>query len=160
MSESNVPGETRDVFERAGIANPHWLRSAAIAAKTMGSRRKKYSGSGDPYLNFILTARLKGVEVADVFRDYLGLKLARHMVDAGNFGDESSVDTDIDMANYALLSAGWKMRDAGDRLQAMLACGEWVEVDALLRVLEMTRGDLIDAAVVKSLGARSGAQAG
>lgn len=116
---------------RAKEANPWWFRAMMRAARVMSGRRKKYSGASDPFTNFVLTARAKGVAVQEVFRDYLTLKLARHMVDTGDFSDEGATDTDLDMGNYAFLSAGWRSKEPADRVRAMLAAGAWVEIGDL-----------------------------
>ena len=123
--------EVLDVLEDAQEANPHWFREVLAAAKKMASRRKKYSGDTDSYTNFIIMARILGECVSRVFVYYKVIKLARDIVGAGDFADESMVDTDHDEGNYSFISAGWRTRSPQSRLQAMLSCGNWVEVETL-----------------------------
>ncbi len=118
-------------LEGAKESNEHWFSVLVDAAGVMSERRKKYSGKTDPYTNFIIMARALGTRVTGVFNFYKIIKLARSLVDSGDFADESMFDTDLDEGNYAYLSAGWRKRDPKSRLTAMLEIGNWVEVETL-----------------------------
>ncbi len=118
-------------LEGAKESNEHWFSVLVDAAGVMSERRKKYSGKTDPYTNFIIMARALGTRVTGVFNFYKIIKLARSLVDSGDFADESMIDTDLDEGNYAYLSAGWRKRDPKSRLVAMLEVGNWVEVETL-----------------------------
>ncbi len=118
-------------LEGAKESNEHWFSVLIDAASIMSERRKKYSGKTDPYTNFIIMARALGTRVTGVFNFYKIIKLARSLVDSGDFADESMIDTDIDEGNYAYLSGGWRKRSPQSRLQAMLEVGNWVEVETL-----------------------------
>lgn len=93
-------------------ANEPWFNAMVQAAEIQANRRAKYSGDGDPFTNFIIVAGLMKIEVADVFRFYQSIKFARLLVAAGDFDDERMIDTLIDLANYALLEAGFRCRNS------------------------------------------------
>ena len=97
---------------QAKQANGPWFNAMVQAAKIQANRRAKYSGDGDPYTNFIIVAGLMKIEVAEVFRFYQAIKFARLLVAAGDFDDERTVDTLVDLANYALLEAGFRCRNS------------------------------------------------
>ncbi len=126
-----LTAEERAALAGAKEANEHWFGVLVDAAEVMMERRKKYSGKTDPYTNFIIMARALGTRVTAVFNFYKIIKLARSLVDSGDFADESLIDTDIDEGNYAYLSGGWRKRSPQSRLQAMLEVGNWVEVETL-----------------------------
>ena len=118
-------------LEGASEANPHWFEALIHSAEVMSVRRKKYSGKTDSYTNFIIMARALGIKVSGVFKFYQIIKLARVLVDAGDFADESMIDSDVDNGNYSFIAAGWRMRDPASRLKAQLEVGNWVEVETL-----------------------------
>jgi hypothetical protein len=124
-------GDSFQTLGGAQEANPFWFGEVVEAARKMISRRAKYSGKTDPYTNFIIMARALGLRVSRVFVFYKIIKLARDLVGAGDFEDESAIDTDHDEGNYAFLSAGWRRRSPQSRLKAMMDVGNWVEVETL-----------------------------
>lgn len=112
-------------------ANRWYFEAWKAAGALMPGRRAKYSGDINPYSNFVFMARILGVEVQEGFRNYVAIKLARHLMESGDFADESELDNDQDGGNYFFLSAGWRRMTAQERLQAMLECGPWVSVGTL-----------------------------
>ena len=98
-------------------ANEPWFHAMVQAAEIQANRRAKYSGEGDPYTNFIIVAGLMKIEVEEVFRFYQAIKFARLIVAAGDFDDERTVDTLVDLANYALLEAGFRCRNSESNAQ-------------------------------------------
>ena len=106
-----------EVLAVAKQANEPWFKAMVQAAEIQANRRAKYSGDGDPYTNFILVAGLMKIEVAEVFRFYQAIKFARLLVAAGDFDDERTVDTLVDLANYALLEAGFRCRNLESNAQ-------------------------------------------
>jgi hypothetical protein len=91
-------------------SNPDWFEAVVAAAEVQASRRAKYSGSGDPYTNFIKMSELLDVPMDEVFRFYCGIKMTRLAVTDSDFSDEKVNDTLVDLANYALLWRGWRER--------------------------------------------------
>lgn len=104
-------------LEIAKQANEPWFKAMVQAAEIQANRRAKYSGEGDPYTNFIIVAGLMKIEVEEVFRFYQAIKFARLIVAAGDFDDERMVDTLVDLANYALLEAGFRCRNSESNAQ-------------------------------------------
>jgi len=98
-----------DVLARAKVANPHWFSAVVYASGIMSERRQKYAGQHHPYFNFVDMARRMGYHIREIFRFYLNLKLARLTASNSDFDDESITDTYIDVANYALIAAGWNV---------------------------------------------------
>lgn len=106
-----------EALQLAKQANEPWFNAMVQAAQIQADRRAKYSGDGDPYTNFIIVAGLMKIEVAEVFRFYQAIKFARLIVAAGDFDDERTIDTLIDLANYALLEAGFRCRNSTSNAQ-------------------------------------------
>ncbi len=106
-----------EILAVAKQANEPWFHAMVQAAEIQANRRAKYSGDGDPYTNFIIVAGLMKIEVNEVFRFYQAIKFARLIVAAGDFDDERMVDTLIDLANYALLEAGFRCRNSTSNAQ-------------------------------------------
>jgi hypothetical protein len=105
-----------EVLALAKEANEPWFDIMVKAANIQAERRKKYSGDGDPYTNFLIVAnlfRMKYPEIKDedVFYFYQCLKFARIIVGEGDFTDESREDTLIDLGNYSFLEAGFRCRN-------------------------------------------------
>lgn len=99
---------TVDVLTDAESANPHWYRAMAHAAKIMTERRKKYAGDEHPYFNFVDMAHRNQEDILKIFRNYINIKASRLSASINkDFEDESVLDTFIDLANYALIAAGW-----------------------------------------------------
>lgn len=92
-------------------SNPYWFKAVVEAAEVQANRRAKYSGSGDPYTNFIKMSELLGVSMDEVFRFYCSIKMTRLAVTDGDFSDEKVNDTLVDLGNYALLWRGWRARE-------------------------------------------------
>jgi hypothetical protein len=113
-----------DPLVRARLSNPHWFEALIGAAMIQYNRRAKYSGGDfeeqDGYTNFIRVASLMSISVRRVFRFYIAQKVARIMVSQTDHDDERYLDTLRDLANYALLAAGWEMRSEEDKHQAIL----------------------------------------
>lgn len=125
---TTVHGMTEPVIknlEKAKKANPHWFGAMNESASTMVNRRAKYSGDhdNDPYTNFIKVARISGDSVQDVLRQDIARKMARLEVafheEKIDFADESFDDALIDVANYALLLWGWRMRSSQSQKKAI-----------------------------------------
>jgi len=114
---------TKDVLEEARRSNGPWYLALLIAAKVQADRRAKYSGADfedeDPYTNFIRVASSMGISVRRVFRFYIAQKVARIMVSQTDHDDERYQDTLTDLANYALLAAGWELRSEDDKQRAI-----------------------------------------
>lgn len=110
-----LQNEHSEVLDNAGTSNPYWFKALLGAAKVQADRREKYSGgdfeNDDPYTNFITVALLMGLPVREVFKFYIAQKVARLMVSDKDFDDERYQDTLQDLANYALLAAGWEGRN-------------------------------------------------
>lgn len=119
-------GELNDLIA-CKESQPGWWAAMIEAARVMPVRRAKYSGGLDqsPYTNFIIMARLLGVPVSRVFLYYQVIKLARGMMDTGDFDDEGAPDTPRDLANYALLEAGWRMMGRDEQLEHERQAGGW-----------------------------------
>lgn len=108
-----------ETLDKAKAANEWWFRAMLKAASIMVPRREKYSGAGDPYTNFIIATNIikQHPKLKDVWNTHLTffvyrvLKLARELVDAGDFPDESMMDTKLDGGNYNFLDAGWSIRE-------------------------------------------------
>lgn len=112
----------RDILDQARASNIHWFNALLSAGQVQANRREKYSGSDlqndDPFTNFITVACLMKLSVRDVFKFYIAQKVARLMVSDEDYDDERYADTLLDLANYALLAAGWEARD--DDTEAIL----------------------------------------
>lgn len=103
-------------------ANEPWFNIMVKAANIQAERRKKYSGDGDPYTNFLIVAALfrmkyPEIEDEDIFFFYQCIKFARLIVDAGDFEDESREDTLIDLGVYSFLEAGFRCRNSTSNAQ-------------------------------------------
>ena len=112
------------VILEAKRSNGPWFDALMIAAQVQADRRAKYSGADfdeqDPYTNFIIVASIMGITVRRVFRFYIAQKVARIMVSQTDHDDERYQDTLTDLANYALLAAGWELRSEAERRQAIM----------------------------------------
>ena len=111
-----------EILALAKEANGPWFDIVVKAAGIQAERRKKYSGDGDPYTNFLIVAnlfRMKYPEIKDedIFFFYQCIKFARLMVDSGDFTDESREDTLIDMGTYSFLEAGFRCRNSTSNAQ-------------------------------------------
>jgi hypothetical protein len=111
LEKQRFTGKEMSVLRKAKYANPYWWRAMVSAAEVMPSRAEKYSGTIDPYTNFIEVAKILGCKVRDVFIHYVAIKLARAKVSDGDFEDESFMDSLRDLANYAMLWFGWIWRE-------------------------------------------------
>ena len=114
-----------EVINEAKRSNGPWFDALMIAAQVQADRRAKYSGSDfeeqDPYTNFIIVASIMGITVRRVFRFYIAQKVARIMVSQTDHDDERYQDTLTDLANYALLAAGWELRSEEEKCRAIQA---------------------------------------
>lgn len=109
---ADVPDNGNSVdWNEVKAANPWYFRALREAAAIMPKRRAKYSGE-DPFDNFEKVGRITGTSAAEAFRFDIALKLARLQVGAGDFEDESFNDCLRDLANYALLWYGYRLREA------------------------------------------------
>lgn len=112
-----------EIIAGARASNGPWYQALLIAARIQAERRAKYSGADfdakDPYTNFIRVASMMGITVRRVFRFYISQKVARIMVSQTDHDDERYQDSLIDLANYALLAAGWEIRSEEDKLKAV-----------------------------------------
>lgn len=98
----------QETLEKAYEANPFWMKAILSAAYIMIERRKKYSGTADPYYNFVdMQRRNPNRTMLDVFLWYIDIKRSRLSATQTDFKDESLVDTLVDMLNYAALALGW-----------------------------------------------------
>ena len=88
--------------------NPAYYQALLKAAEILVPRSKKYSTGKDPFINFKFLGSILQEKTEETFKYYVGIKFARALVQAGDFEDESSVDTLLDLANYALLWAGYE----------------------------------------------------
>jgi len=118
LSTYGTPLEQQEleILRLAKEANSSWFDIMVKAAGVQAERRRKYSGDGDPYTNFLIVAglfRMKYPEIKDedIFFFYQCIKFARLMVDSGDFTDESREDTLIDMGTYSFLEAGFRCRN-------------------------------------------------
>ena len=109
FSENLPPGSTSVRWDKVKDANPWYFSALQDAAAVMPERRAKYSGE-DPFDNFERVARITGTTVAKAFEFDIALKLARAQVGAGDFEDESFNDCLRDLANYALLWLGYRLK--------------------------------------------------
>ena len=125
ISALEIGSDMLDVINGAKLSNGPWFDALMIAAKVQADRRAKYSGADfteqDPYTNFIIVASIMGITVRRVFRFYIAQKVARIMVSQTDHDDERYQDTLTDLANYALLAAGWELRSEEDKCQAIQA---------------------------------------
>jgi hypothetical protein len=80
-----------------------WVRASNLCAK----RTKKYSVEGNPYFNFEKMAEVLDKPIDEVFKFYMSIKYTRLLAQSGDHEDETITDTLIDLANYALLYAGY-----------------------------------------------------
>ena len=105
------------ILSEAKDANPWYFEALVRAASIMAPRRKKYSGEGDPYTNFIivngiLRKAVPGFDMAATFLVYIAIKVARLLVSRDeDFEDEKAEDTLFDLANYSLLMGGYFIRE-------------------------------------------------
>lgn len=112
--------EDTEALQAARQSNPWWYRIVVQAAKVQADRKTKYTGKGDPFDNFrIVTAIMRACPkfadlwtVDDTFLVLQALKMARQMVNAGDFADERMADTLLDHGNYAFLQGGWRLQEA------------------------------------------------
>ena len=120
-----------EIIAGARASNGPWYQALLTAARIQAERRAKYSGSDfeeeDPYTNFIRVASLMGISVRRVFRFYMAQKISRIMVSQTDHDDERYQDTLVDLANYALLAAGWELRSEEEKCQAIakVVVAEW-----------------------------------
>lgn len=103
--------QEKTVLEEAKVANPHWFNAMLRAGEIMTERRQKYAGKNHPYYNFVDMAYRLGESIANVFKFYLNIKTSRLSTTDQDFSDERVLDTWIDVANYALIAAGWSLDD-------------------------------------------------
>lgn len=101
-------GEIKTLAQ-AKEANPHWFSALIDAAEIMTERRQKYAGKEHPYFNFVDMARRMKYNIREIFRFYINLKASRLTASQTDFEDERVLDTYIDIANYALIAAGWEV---------------------------------------------------
>ena len=124
ISALEIGADMLDVITEAKRSNSPWFDAFMIAAQVQADRRAKYSGADfvqqDPYTNFIIVASIMGITVRRVFRFYIAQKLARIMVSQTDHDDERYQDTLTDLANYALLAAGWELRSEEEKQLAIV----------------------------------------
>ena len=132
------------ILELGKESNPHYFKSLIHGVEVMADRVKKYSGKDDPYQNFIIFSRAKGIPVNECFVDYELIKWARNLVATGDFEDESSMDTESDLGNYANIAGGWLTRSPFERVQAQLRCGRWVCWDDVMEANLINRQTIWD----------------
>ena len=107
---ADIPDDGKSVrWDKVKDANPWYFSALQDAAAVMPERRAKYSGD-DPFENFERVARIPDTTVAKTFEFDIALKLARVQVGAGDFEDESFNDCLRDLANYALLWLGYRLK--------------------------------------------------
>ena len=107
---ADIPDDGKSVrWDKVKDANPWYFSALQDAAAVMPERRAKYSGD-DPFENFERVARITDTTVAKTFEFDIALKLARVQVGAGDFEDESFNDCLRDLANYALLWLGYRLK--------------------------------------------------
>ncbi len=94
------------------LKNQHrcYFEALMYSAGVIIDRNEKYTGKEtdrDVFANFVLDARIQGVAVSQVFKQWISKKTARIMINDGNYLDESFQDSLRDLANYALLWIGF-----------------------------------------------------
>ena len=111
MIVTSLSEEELKILNDAKTANVWWFNAMLDAAKVMPQRRGKYSGEGDPYTNFLIMEKMLGKPMGEIFRFYQGIKFARLLVSTDDYSDEAGNDTVRDLANYALLELGYRLRE-------------------------------------------------
>ena len=118
------PGDI-EILNNAREANPQWMEAIMLAAEIMAERRKKWSGSSNPYANFIKLAQAEQSTVERAFHWVESLKMTRD--NESEASDDSQIDNAIDKTNYPALEAGWRLMTPVQRMAAMLDVGIWVD---------------------------------
>ena len=103
-----ITKEEAEIFSAVKDINPEFFKAMLKGCGLFPARSQKYSQGHDPYINFRYMASILRCEVGATFKNYIAIKLARALVQAGDFEDETGVDTLVDMGNYAYLWAGWE----------------------------------------------------
>jgi hypothetical protein len=99
----------KDLFE-ALHGSPTVKREIVNLLLLHDRKNQDYSGGGDPFINFIFTARELGVTPAQVFNFYRAIKTSRLRTltpDVTAATGESRLDTLRDLALYCLLEIGF-----------------------------------------------------
>lgn len=125
MDQSTLkPGDV-EILESARAANGQWFEAIMLAAEIMAERRKKWSGTKNPYANFIKLAQAEHTTVEVAFHWTQSLKMTRDSESEAT--EDSQVDTSIDKTNYSALEAGWRLMPNVDKIAAMLDVGPWID---------------------------------
>lgn len=99
-------------IEDIKTVHPYWYNAMIKALDIVLNRTPKYNGNAHPYRAFSeLSSYYPLMEDWKIFAETLKLKFARLNGSANDFTDESLIDTYLDIANYALIAAGWLMKD-------------------------------------------------
>ena len=111
----------REIWDELEELNPHYLSAIRNAMRVVVDRHKKYAVDGDPYFNFEHVALMMGVRPEQVFAYYRATKVSRLVAGGGDFDDESTLDTIVDLINYAALEYGYRlMRVEGEVVTELL----------------------------------------
>ncbi len=110
MVDINLTEEEFDSFINLKKEHFPYFNAIIYAMGVIVDRNHKYTGHAidrNVFENFIQDAEIQGIPVEQSFRQWISKKVARIMLNDGNYADESFSDSLRDLANYALLWIGW-----------------------------------------------------